>query len=101
MRLPAEAVLARIEGTLALVLRRLDQLTAPPPTREPERWLTIGEAAERVGLSRATFDRLRARGAAPPCALLGSATRYRASDVDSWAAKRVVGPAIARPRRVA
>jgi predicted DNA-binding transcriptional regulator AlpA len=57
---------------------------------EPQ-WLSEEQAAQRLGMSRSWLETQRLRGKPhPPYARFGAAIRYRAADVDTWAATRVV-----------
>ena len=47
-------------------------------------------AAARIGLSRSTLEKLRVYGGGPPYLKLGRLVRYRAHDLDTWLAERVV-----------
>ncbi|MYY81271.1 MULTISPECIES: helix-turn-helix domain-containing protein [unclassified Streptomyces] len=52
-------------------------------TRDPK--LTLAEALDELGMSRAAFYRLRARGKAPRLLKLPNGQiRIRRSDLDSW-----------------
>jgi len=53
--------------------------------------LKTDEAAERIGLSVSTLEKLRVYGGGPKFLRLGRAVRYRQTDLESWMAARVVG----------
>jgi predicted DNA-binding transcriptional regulator AlpA len=60
-----------------------------PPTADPQQWLTEAAAAHRLGYSTDTLRRMARRGEGPPRLKLSMRTvRYRAADVDRWAAER-------------
>ncbi|MEV6314267.1 helix-turn-helix domain-containing protein [Streptomyces sp. NPDC051776] len=47
--------------------------------------LTLTEALDEIGVSRAAFYRMRARGTAPRCLKLPNGQiRIRRSDLDAW-----------------
>lgn len=48
------------------------------------------EAASYAKLSVPTMDRLRVTGGGPAYVKIGSAVRYRKTDLDAWLASRVV-----------
>jgi excisionase family DNA binding protein len=55
------------------------------PTPEPEGWLTIQQAADRLGCSKAfLYDRTRTGKV--PCHKIGTLVRFKASELDAWAA---------------
>jgi predicted DNA-binding transcriptional regulator AlpA len=66
--------------------------------------LTEIEAAEYLGLSRATLRRARMQGArssyisSPPFLKIGRAIRYLKSDLDKWLEQHRVVPGTPRPQ---
>lgn len=51
------------------------------------RWLTAPEVCERLGVSRHTMSKWRARGAAPPFKKLPNGSlRVREHDLEAWEA---------------
>ncbi|MGP9019716.1 helix-turn-helix transcriptional regulator [Streptomyces sp. BR1] len=47
--------------------------------------LTLAEALDEIGMSRAAFYRMRARGKAPQCLKMPNGQiRVRRSDLDAW-----------------
>ena len=48
------------------------------------------EASERLGLSKAWFQRKRVEGGDPPFVKIGSRVRYKLSELDVWCAKNTV-----------
>ncbi len=56
------------------------------PTPEPEAWLNVQQAADRLGASKAfLYDRTRTGEI--PCHRIGRLLRFRPSEIDEWAAK--------------
>ena len=49
----------------------------------------VAQAAERVGLSVSTLNKLRIYGGGPRFLKLGRAVRYRVDDLDAWLAGKV------------
>ncbi|WP_420730542.1 helix-turn-helix transcriptional regulator [Hwanghaeella sp. 1Z406] len=47
-------------------------------------WIRTIKAAEYVGLSRSTLEKLRVYGGGPAYSALGRAIVYRVQDLDSW-----------------
>ena len=56
-------------------------------------WLTIGELADEIRVSKATVYQWRSRGDAPRGARFGRHVRFRRRDVDAWIARRMDGDA--------
>lgn len=49
------------------------------------RWLTVDEVCERIGISRSTWDKWRARRTGPPCKRLPNGSlRCREDHLDRW-----------------
>ena len=68
------------------------------------RRLRTPEAAEYLGLSVSTLEKLRVTGGGPAFAAMGRAISYGVTDLDAWAAARTVNntsEARARRRAVA
>ncbi|MFD7165033.1 MULTISPECIES: helix-turn-helix transcriptional regulator [Streptomyces] len=58
-------------------------MTAAPPKGDAK--LTLAEALDEIGMSRAAFYRMRARGKAPQCLKMPNGQiRVRRSDLDAW-----------------
>lgn len=55
--------------------------------------IRVREAADYVGLSKSTLDKLRCYGTGPGYFKLGRAVVYRKSDLDDWVAEHGVKPA--------
>lgn len=55
--------------------------------------IRVKEAADYVGLSKSTLDKLRCYGTGPVYFKLGRAVVYRKSDLDDWVAEHGVKPA--------
>lgn len=55
-------------------------------TSTEPKWLTVGQAAARLGVSIATLKRWEDRSDLPfaPIRTLGNQRRYRASDIDAY-----------------
>lgn len=53
-------------------------------------YLTTGEAAARLKLSKRYLEALRSKGGGPRFIALGRAVRYSAGDVDTWAESRKI-----------
>lgn len=53
-------------------------------SREPNNILSTTEAAERLGLSRSTLEKLRVSGRGPAFVKLGHTVRYRPADMEQW-----------------
>ncbi|MEU3736580.1 helix-turn-helix domain-containing protein [Streptomyces sp. NPDC032198] len=54
-------------------------------TAHRDQKLTLAEVLDEIGLSRAAFYRMRARGYAPKCLKLPNGQiRIRRSDLDAW-----------------
>lgn len=51
--------------------------------------LDTPQLAEQVGLSTDTLNKYRVSGCGPKYIKLGSAVRYRPSDVDEWVESRI------------
>ncbi|GHF42549.1 excisionase [Streptomyces mashuensis] len=61
------------------------------PRREPH--LKLADVLEELGMSRAAFYRMRARGKAPKCIRLPNGhLRFRRTDVDQWLTGHEEGP---------
>jgi predicted DNA-binding transcriptional regulator AlpA len=54
-------------------------------TTNRDSYVSDGEAARILGLSRSYLRKLRSRGAGPSCAKFGKACRYRVGDLLDWA----------------
>jgi len=56
-------------------------------------WLTIGQVAVRLGVTKKTVEAWRAAGCSPPSVRIGRSVRFNPGDVDAWARTnpRVVG----------
>jgi len=52
--------------------------------------LDTAAAAEYVGLSKSTLEKLRVWGTGPKYLKLNRTVRYRVSDLESWLSERVV-----------
>ena len=52
--------------------------------------LNTAQAAEYLGLSPTTLEKLRCAGTGPKFAKLGRAVRYRSSDLEEYLNKRMV-----------
>jgi hypothetical protein len=53
----------------------------------PRRWLTNGEAAQRIGIQPETLSKMRSAKEGPPWTGSGHLTRYEVSAIDEWFAK--------------
>jgi excisionase family DNA binding protein len=53
-------------------------------TNEPDRWISVQELAEYLGLPVNTIYAFNRDGTAPPRSRFGRAVRYRLSDVMAW-----------------
>lgn len=71
----------------------MPRTTTPPPSGRPNgyqtasarRNLKLPEVLDELGMSRAAFYRLRARGQAPKCIKLPNGQlRIRRGDLDAW-----------------
>jgi excisionase family DNA binding protein len=60
----------------------------PPAARSAAVFLTTEQAAGRLQLSKRYLEMLRLKGNGPAYAAFGRAIRYRATDVDAWAASK-------------
>lgn len=49
-----------------------------------DRWLNRRQAAEHVGLSSRTLDRLALDGSGPPFAVVGKRVLYPLRELDTW-----------------
>lgn len=68
----ADRVIARLRSPVAEVVAE-------------QEYLTTEQAAQLAGLSRAAFDRRRARGTGPRYVKIGDrCIRYRRADVEAW-----------------
>jgi excisionase family DNA binding protein len=54
------------------------------------KWITTKKAAEYTGFSKSTLDKLRCKGGGPLYAKLGTAVRYRLSDLEDWMSNAIV-----------
>lgn len=54
--------------------------------------IRVREAADYVGLSKSTLDKLRCYGTGPVYFKLGRAVVYRTSDLDDWVATQRISP---------
>jgi excisionase family DNA binding protein len=52
--------------------------------------LTTRAAAEKLGLSRSTLEKMRVYGTGPYYLKLGRAVRYKSEDLDDWLLRRRV-----------
>jgi predicted DNA-binding transcriptional regulator AlpA len=65
--------------------RRRRRSPGPPPRTPARPNLKLPEVLNEIGMSRAAFYRLRARGKAPKCIKLPNGQlRVRRRDLDSW-----------------
>lgn len=72
------------------------------PNPPAGRRLRTPEAAEYLGLSVSTLEKMRVSGGGPPFAAFGRAVSYAPADLDAWAAARTVrNTSEARMRRQA
>jgi len=74
--------------TLAAVDRptpQIQQEGSPMAERRPRRLLPVGDAADYLGVSRATVERLVYRGELP-IVKIGGSTRYDVDDLDGYIA---------------
>lgn len=55
--------------------------------------IRVREAADYVGLSKSTLDKLRCYGTGPRYFKLGRAVVYSTSDLDDWVAEHRIKPA--------
>jgi predicted DNA-binding transcriptional regulator AlpA len=79
-------------------MRGMTNAKNPPTSADSQQWLTEAGAAYRLGYSTDTLRRMAQRGEGPPRLKLSTRTvRYRAADVDRWAAERagLTGPQVA------
>jgi len=67
--------------------------------RGPQRLMSVGAAADYLGISRATVERLVQRGDLP-IVKIGRATRYDIDDLDRYVENNRAGIASARPKSV-
>lgn len=58
-------------------------LSSPQPHT---RWLRTKPAADYIGLSKSTLEKLRVTGGGPVYAALGRVVVYRIEDLDAWVA---------------
>ena len=49
-----------------------------------DRWLSISEFCEKVGMSRSTYYRKSAANELPACVRWGNTAKWLESDVDQW-----------------
>lgn len=61
-----------------------------PVSRPAGRRLRTPEAAEYLGLSVSTLEKMRGAGGGPPFLAMGRAVSYAVADLDAWAAARTV-----------
>jgi predicted DNA-binding transcriptional regulator AlpA len=59
--------------------------------------LTQRRASEMLALSERTLERFRVSGLGPKFVRCGRSIRYRAADLETWVASRVVGSTSERP----
>lgn len=64
-------------------------------------WLTLSEAAARVGLTAESLARLVTRGEGPVAYRPSRHLRFRAEDLDAWLDARRVDPEAAEADRIA
>jgi excisionase family DNA binding protein len=57
---------------------------------QPERWITLKEAAEHLNVSRSWLYQ-KGRLAGVPRARIGSKYRYKSSDLDAWMKSQSLG----------
>lgn len=57
----------------------------------PERWLSTGELAELLGVTKRTVENWRSNGKGPAYVKLGN-VRYGIEDVQAWLASNKVQP---------
>jgi predicted DNA-binding transcriptional regulator AlpA len=73
----------------AVIMRGMANTKFLPPSADSQQWLTEAAVAHRLGYSTDTLRRMARRGEGPPRLRLSTRTvRYRAADVDRWAAER-------------
>jgi excisionase family DNA binding protein len=59
-------------------------------------WLTMVQAAARLGVTRKSLESWRSTGCAPPAVRIGRSVRFNARDLDAWAR---TNPQIVSPKR--
>jgi excisionase family DNA binding protein len=59
-------------------------------------WLTMPQAAARLGVTRKSLESWRSTGCAPPAVRIGRSVRFNARDLDAWAR---TNPQIVSPKR--
>ena len=59
-------------------------------------WLTMAQAAARLGVTRKSLESWRSTGCAPPAVRIGRSVRFNARDLDAWAR---TNPQIVSPKR--
>ena len=96
VQLPGTQGPAYATGALTLAVRegRAVLLPLPSSAKATQRGkqkmssplLDTRQAAERLGLARATLAKIRLRGGGPPFVKLGAKVAYAAADLDGWIA---------------
>jgi excisionase family DNA binding protein len=59
---------------------------------KPDRWLTPGDVARMLGVTKNTVNNWRRKGKGPAYTLLGEMYRYRIEDVESWVNRNTKDP---------
>jgi predicted DNA-binding transcriptional regulator AlpA len=82
--------LTRIADALERIAYSMENYTPTPAPQQARTssLLSDRQAAEWLGLSRAWFQRKRVSGDGPPYVKVGSAVRYRLSDLEKWFGER-------------
>ena len=99
----AEPLAAFVDLIAAAVAERLKEHRSPPPesasvsvARDSPEWLTMPQAAARLGVTRKSLESWRSTGCAPPAVRIGRSVRFNARDLDAWAR---TNPQIVSPKR--
>ena len=98
----AEPLAAFVDLIADAVAERLKEHRSAPPesasviTSDGPEWLTMPQAAARLGVTRKSLESWRSTGCAPPAVRIGRSVRFNARDLDAWAR---TNPQIVSPKR--
>jgi excisionase family DNA binding protein len=92
---PLAAFVDLIADAVAERLKEHRSASVSVASDSPE-WLTMVQAAARLGVTRKSLESWRSTGCAPPAVRIGRSVRFNARDLDAWAR---TNPQIVSPKR--
>lgn len=81
---PLAAFVDLIADAVAERLKEHRSAASVSVARDSPEWLTIAQAAARLGVTRKSLESWRSTGCAPPAVRIGRSVRFNARDLDAW-----------------